>query len=69
MFNIVRNALMVLDDGGIFVYNIGDINGNEMTVAKSNMGIKRMLLGAYSILIFEKAGYELVENYIWNKGE
>lgn len=69
MFNIARNTLKVLDKGGVFVYNIGDINGNEMTVAKSNMGTKRMLLGAYSILIFEKAGYELVENYIWNKGE
>lgn len=69
MYNIVKNTLKVLDDGGVFVYNIGDINGNEMTVAKSNMGTKRMLLGAYSILIFEKAGYELVDNYIWNKGE
>lgn len=69
MFNIVRKTLEVLDDGGVFVYNIGDINGNEMTIAKSNMGNKRMLLGAYTILMFEKAGYELVENYIWNKGE
>jgi len=55
--------------GGIFLYNIGDVNGNEMTIAKSNKGNKRLLLGAYSILAFEKAGYELVENYIWNKGE
>lgn len=69
MFNIVRKTLDVLDNGGVFVYNIGDINGNEMTIAKSNMGTKRMLLGAYSILMFEKAGYELVDNYIWNKGE
>lgn len=69
MFNIARNTLHVLDHSGVFIYNIGDINGNEMTVVKSNMGNKRMLLGAYSILIFERAGYELVENYIWNKGE
>jgi DNA modification methylase len=69
MYNIAKRTLRTLDEGGIFLYNIGDINGNEMTIAKSNMGNKRLLLGAYSILIFEKAGYELVDNYIWNKGE
>ena len=69
MYNIIKNTLSVLDTSGIFIYNIGDINGNEATIAKSKMGEKRLLLGAYSILIFEKAGYELVENYIWDKGE
>lgn len=69
MYNIAKNTLKLLDDSGIFLYNIGDVNGNEMTIAKSNMGNKRLLLGAYSILAFEKAGYELVDNYIWNKGE
>ncbi|NMA74822.1 MAG: site-specific DNA-methyltransferase [Bacteroidales bacterium] len=69
MYNIAKNTLRTLDESGIFLYNIGDVNGNEMTTAKSNMGTKRLLLGAYSILAFEKAGYELVDNYIWNKGE
>lgn len=69
MYNIAKNTLRTLDESGIFLYNIGDVNGNEMTIAKSNMGTKRLLLGAYSILAFERAGYELVENYIWNKGE
>lgn len=69
MYNIAKNALRSLDESAIFLYNIGDVNGNEMTIAKSNMGTKRLLLGAYSILVFEKAGYELVENYVWNKGE
>lgn len=69
MYNIAKNTLETLDESGIFLYNIGDINGNEMTIAKSNMGTKRLLLGAYSILAFEKAGYELVDNFIWNKGE
>lgn len=69
MYNIVKNTLPTLDNAGIFLYNIGDVNGNEMTTTKSNMGNKRLLLGAYSIIAFEKAGYELVENYIWNKGE
>ena len=69
MYNIAREIKKVLDDDGVYLYNIGDINGNEMTIAKSNMGNKRLLLGAYSILIFEAAGFELVDNYIWNKGE
>lgn len=69
MYNIAKEVKRVLSDGGTYLYNIGDINGNEMTIAKSNMGIKRLLLGAYSILLFEAAGFELVDNYIWNKGE
>ena len=69
MYNITRELFKVLDEEGVYLYNIGDINGNEMTIAKSNMGNKRLLLGAYSILMFEAAGFELVDNYIWNKGE
>lgn len=69
MYNIAKEVKRVLADCGTYLYNIGDINGNEMTIAKSNMGIKRLLLGAYSILLFEAAGFELVDNYIWNKGE
>lgn len=49
MYNIAKNTLRTLDTSGIFLYNIGDVNGNEMTIAKSNMGNKRLLLGAYSI--------------------
>ena len=69
MFNIIKASKKVLKDNGIFLYNIGDINGNENTIVKSNMGNKRLLLGAYSILLFKKAGYELVDNLIWDKGE
>lgn len=69
MYNIIKSTKVALKTGGVFLYNIGDINGNENTIAMSNMGNKRMLLGAYSILIFKAAGYELVENIIWDKGE
>lgn len=69
IFNVIKKVHRTLDKSGVFVYNIGDINNNEMTIAKSKMGTKRLLLGAYTILIFEKAGYELIDNYIWNKGE
>ncbi len=69
MYNIIKASEKVLKDSGVFLYNIGDINGNENTIVKSNMGNKRLLLGAYSILLFKKCGYELVDNIIWDKGE
>lgn len=69
MYNIILASNNVLDDNGIFLYNIGDINGNDNIIVKSNMGNKRLLLGAYSILLFKFAGFELVENIIWDKGE
>ena len=69
MYNIIKASKRALKDSGIFLYNIGDINGNENTIVKSNMGTKRLLLGSYSILLFKACGYELVDNIIWDKGE
>lgn len=69
MYNIARMAFKSIKENGIFLYNIGDINSNEKINTKSLMGEKRIPLGAYSIFIFEKAGFELVENIIWDKGE
>jgi len=69
MYNIISALKNVLNDNGVFLYNIGDVNGNDNLIVKSNMGNKRLLLGAYSILLFKSAGYELVENIIWDKGE
>lgn len=69
MYNIIKASKKALKDSGIFLYNIGDINGNENTIVKSNMGTKRLLLGSYSILLFKACGYELVDNIIWDKGE
>lgn len=69
MYNIIKASKRVLKDSGIFLYNIGDINGNENTIVKSHMGNKRLLLGAYSILLFKSCGFELVDNIIWDKGE
>ena len=69
MYNIILSLKNVLKDNGVVLYNIGDINGNDNLIVKSNMGNKRLLLGAYSILLFKSAGYELVENIIWDKGE
>ncbi len=70
--NIYKIALVsnhILKAGGVFVFNIGDIYGNPNTTVKSKMGEKRILLGSYIILLFLKAGFDLLENFIWNKGE
>lgn len=69
MYNIICASYRVLKPGGIFLYNIGDISGNENTVVKSTMGNKRILLGAYTIQLFLEAGFELIDNILWDKGE
>ncbi len=69
MYEIVKETYRTLKPGAIYLYNIGDICGNENTVVSSNMGNKRILLGAYTINMFLEAGFELLDNIIWDKGE
>ncbi|ADD08864.1 site-specific DNA-methyltransferase [Candidatus Aciduliprofundum boonei] len=69
IYNIILKAHDALIKGGVFFYNIGDIFDNENIIVKSKMGEKRIPLGAYTILIFEKAGFELLDDIIWYKGE
>lgn len=69
MYKIIVAANYALKPGGVFVYNIGDIFDNENIIVKSKMGEKRIPLGAYTILLFQKAGFEILDNVIWYKGE
>ena len=69
MYEMAKKSFVTLQKGGVFFFNIGDIFDNEKIVVKSKMGEKRIPLGAYIILIFKKAGFELLDNIIWNKGE
>ena len=69
MYKIVVESCHALKPGGVFLFNIGDIFDNENIVVKSKMGEKRIPLGAYIILLFQKAGFELLDNVIWYKGE
>lgn len=69
MYKIIKETYRVLKPGAIYLYNIGDICGNENTIVKSSMGNKRILLGAYTIYLFELAGFELIDNILWDKGE
>ena len=69
MYNIIKQCYRVMKPGTVFLYNVGDICGNENTVACSTMGNKRLLLGAYTIDLFKRAGFELLDDILWDKGE
>lgn len=69
MYNVCQASYKALCPGGVFFYNIGDIFDNPNTIVKSKMGRKKNALGAYLILLFKKAGFELLDNIIWDKGE
>ncbi|AEG31621.1 DNA-methyltransferase [Thiomicrospira cyclica] len=69
MFNASRAVFKVLKPGSLFIYNIFDYFDNENIVAFSTMGRKRMILGAYIIHLFEKAGFKIADNVIWFKGD
>lgn len=68
MYEIIKETYRTLAPGGIYLYNIGDICGNENTVVNSNMGNKRILLGAYTVHLFLAAGFELLDDILWDKG-
>ncbi len=69
MKNIANEVYRVLENGGVYLFNIFDYFDNENNVALSAMGNKRMILGAYIIDLFTKIGFKLVGNIIWYKGE
>ncbi len=69
MYNSARAVFSVLKPGSIYIYNIFDYFDNENILAFSSMGQKRMILGAYIIYLFEKAGFEVAGNVIWFKGD
>lgn len=69
MYYIIQRSYRVLQKGGVFFFNIGDTFDNEKIIVKSKMGEKRIPLGAYITLLFKKAGFEILDNIVWNKGE
>lgn len=72
LVDMMRNAYSVyfsLQRGGYYLYNIGDIVDMDNIYVNSNMSKKRLQLGFLSSLIFEKVGFNLVGNIIWDKGE
>lgn len=69
MYNINAEIFRTLKDGAVYLYNIFDYFDNENNVVLSAMGNKRMILGAYMIDMFERIGFSICGNIIWNKGE
>ena len=69
MYNHARVLFNALRPGAYYVFNIFDYFDNENILVFSDMGKKRMILGAYIIQIFREIGYQIVENTIWYKGQ
>jgi DNA modification methylase len=69
MYNVARQVHRVLKKGAPFLFNIFDYFDNENSIVFSAMGKKRMILGAYTVHLFRHAGFTLLGNCVWDKGE
>lgn len=69
MEEIINECYRVLDNHRVFVFNVGDIYGNDRITTKSVWGKRRLPLGSYFIKLFEDIGFTFVDDYIWDKGE
>lgn len=69
MTSIIAASYRVLDNHRAFIFNIGDITGNDHLYTQSAWGNRRIPLGAYFINIFEKVGFTFIDDFIWDKGE
>ncbi len=72
LIDMAVNAKAVLEkmeNNSYYFYNIGDIVGQDNVFITSHMSKRRLMLGFYSIMIFEILGYKLLENIIWDKGQ
>jgi DNA modification methylase len=59
----------VMSKEGTYIYNVGDIIGQDNVFVKSQMSNRRLMLGFYSALVFKMVGFKLMGDIIWNKGE
>ena len=69
MEKVITESYRVLDNHRAFVFNVGDITGNDNRHTKSVWGSRKIPLGAYFVNIFEKAGFKYIDDFIWDKGE
>lgn len=58
-----------LKPGGYYLFNIFDNFDNDNIVALSDMGKRRLTLGAYMTDIFKNCGFDVYGNIVWYKGE
>lgn len=69
MREIIKESYRVLDNHRAWVFNVGDITGNDLLHTKSVWGNRRIPLGAYFIKIFEEEGFQFIDDFIWDKGQ
>ncbi|MGF6695373.1 DNA modification methylase [Metapseudomonas resinovorans] len=69
MYNIGVQLYRVLKPGSLFLYNIFDYFDNERSIVFSAMGQKRMILSAYAVDAFRRAGFACLGNVAWDKGD
>ncbi|MGH7131669.1 MAG: DNA-methyltransferase [Phycisphaerales bacterium] len=69
MTAIAEEVYRVLKPGSFFLYNIFDYFDNERNIVFSLMGKKRMILGPYCLNLFQRVGFNVMGNTIWDKGE
>lgn len=63
------SAYKALKSGAVYIYNIGDIVGQDNIYICSNMSKRRQMLGFYSVILFNLVGFSVNTNIIWDKGE
>ena len=69
IYNIGLQLHQTLRPGAVFLYNIFDYFDNERSVVFSAMGQKRMILSAYAVDAFRRAGFSCLGNVAWDKGD
>ncbi|HFI0468583.1 TPA: site-specific DNA-methyltransferase, partial [Streptococcus suis] len=63
------SAYKALKKEAVYIYNIGDIVGQDNIYIHSNMSKRRQMLGFYSVMLFNLVGFNINTNIIWDKGE
>lgn len=69
MLVIAQGCYRTLKPGAFYLYNIFDYFDNERSVVFSAMGDKRLILSAYTVDLFRRAGFVLSGSITWDKGE
>ena len=70
LIDMMINAKAVItsmDKNGVYIYNIGDVVGQDNVYIQSSMSKRRQMLGFYSIFVFELIGFKTISNIIWDR--
>ena len=69
MYGIARECSRVLKKGAPYLYNVFDYFDNERSIVFSAMGVKRLILSAYTVDVFRRAGFMFLGSVAWDKGD